>query len=223
MTKAKKKAAAAPKTTFEIVDVEQGSTEWFEARNGLPTASRFADIMSDSDEKKMRTRYMRELAGEILSGIPAESYENAAMRRGRKMEELAAEQYARLRFDVEKVGFVKNAGLLRYATVGASPDRMIGDDGVLEIKSVAPHLLIPILEAGARGLPLEHRAQVQGTLWVTERKWACLKLYWPGMPKCEFNLERDDVYIKEIADATERFCFELRDLVDRLKKMGAGR
>lgn len=209
-----KAAQKKPKSTVEFIDVEQNSDEWIAARLGLPTASRFADIMAQG-EGKVRTRYLRDLATEIVSGRPTENFKNQAMERGHKEEVEACEEFARTRFDVTKVGFVKNSGVLEFATVGGSPDRLVGSEGILEAKSMIGPLLIELLEKKERGgsFPQEHYPQLQGNLWVTERKWAVIKFYSPGMPKCEFEVKRDDKYIAEMASAVEVFCHDLRKLV----------
>ncbi len=188
-----KAAQKKPKSTVEFIDVEQNSDEWIKARLGLPTASRFADIMAHGEDK-MRTRYLRDLAGELVTGRPAENFKSRAMDLGHEFEEEACEQFARTRFDVTKVGFVKNSGVLEFATVGCSPDRLVGYDGILEVKWMMPPLLIELLEKKERGgsYPQTHYPQLQGNLWVTERKWAVIKFYYPGMPKCEFTVERDE-------------------------------
>lgn len=215
-----KKAAKAP--SVEIVDCEQNSPEWFEARLGVVTASNFHKVMAGGDGL-VRTRYMRDLAGEILSGRTAESFKNAAMERGNEMEAAAREQYQRDHLvTLQRVGFVRNAGLMRYATVGASPDALIGADGGLECKSMIPALMIERLEKGAT-LPSAHRAQVHGCMWVCERKWWDVKIYYPGMPDYTVHVVRDDSYIKEISDAVEVFSYELKKLVERLRGMGGGR
>ena len=223
MAKAGTKKTATPsvrKATFEIVDVPQGSPEWFAARLGIPTASRFSDILAEG-EGKSRDTYLRELAGEKLTGIPAESFTSKAMERGHEHERMAFEEYAKPRFDVTRVGFVRNAGLMRYATVGASPDALVGDDGGLECKSMKPELLIDVLERGT--FPGKYRAQVQGCMWVCERRWWTLKIFYPGMPKCEFTVERDPTYIAELQRAVEVFSYDLKKLVERMASMGAGR
>lgn len=211
---AKKAAQKKPTSTVEFIDVPQNSDEWFKARLGLPTASRFADIMAQGEDK-MRTRYLRDLAGEQITGRPAENFKSQAMDRGHEVEDEACEQFARTRFDVTKVGFVKNSGVLEFATVGCSPDRLVGSEGILEVKSMMPALLIELLEKKERGgsYAQTHYAQLQGILWVTERKWAIIKFYYPGMPKCEFEVKRDEKYIAEMASAVEVFCHDLKKLV----------
>ncbi len=221
MTKNAKAAASKP-STAEIFEFEQNSPEWFEARLGIVTASNFHKVMAGG-EGKVRTQYMRELAGEILSRRPAESFVSEAMRRGKHFEPEAIEHYARSCFDeVQRVGFVRNAGLMKYAVVGASPDALIGADGGLEIKTTLPALLIELLEKGA-ALPSEHRAQVHGSIWVCERKWWDLKIYYPGMPDYTVHVLRDDTYIKEISNAVEVFSYELKKLVEKLRAMDGNR
>lgn len=201
---------------IEIIDVEQGSEEWFKARLGLPTASNFSTIMASGrsgGESKTRDKLLKQLAGEILTGEPAEAYTNFAMERGKAMEGEAREFYAFARDVVPtRVGFVRNG------IMGCSPDSLIGEDGVLEIKTQAPHLLIDTLTRGT--FPSEHRAQCQGSLLVTERKWVDLLVFYRGMPPFIQRQERDEPYIQEIKDAVDIFEGELRKLVDRIKAMG---
>jgi hypothetical protein len=210
----KPKIAPAPATpAFEIVDCDQGSPEWFAARMGIPTASEFATVMASGrggGESKTRATYMRKLAGEIITGEPMENYANAHMERGNVMEDEARRDYAFTRnVEPQRVGFI------RKGRTGCSPDSLIGDDGVLEIKTTLPHLLIERMEIG--GFPPEHRAQCQGILWVTGRAWVDIKVYWPKMPDFVVRAERDDAYIAEIAEAVERFDYELRKLVERIR------
>src|ERR1700686_334060 len=99
----------APGDLVEFFDeVPQLSEEWFDLRRGIPTASRFADVMASSDEAKMRTKYLHRLAGEIVSGETAETFKSEAMDRGREMEPLARAYYERTHLvDVEPIGFIK--------------------------------------------------------------------------------------------------------------------
>lgn len=217
----------APKPTVEIFDqIEQGTPEWVAVRLGIPTASCFSHVMA-LGEGKTRGAYMRDLAGEIMTGRPAEQFKSKGMDRGNEMEAKLREDYGRENFvKVRQVGFVKNSGVLKYAVVGASPDGLIDPEGGLEIKSMIPKLLIDRLDKGA-SMPPEHRAQIQGNMWVCERKWWDFRLGYtaadgfPGMPTYRVRIFRDDAYIdKEMAPAVETFCYELRQMVERLKKMG---
>lgn len=204
---------------IEIFDCEQNTPEWLAARNGIITASNFSKVMAGG-EGKTRTRYMRDLAGEILTGITAETFESSAMKRGREMEHGIREAYAASTFEkIQRVGFVKNRGLMKYAEAGCSPDALVGDKGGLEIKSMIPALLIELLERGS-SMPPEHRAQVQGNMWVCEREWWDFRVGYTGMPAYEVRVYRDETYIKQISDAVEIFSYELKQLVEKLRKMG---
>jgi hypothetical protein len=200
---------------IEIIECEQGSPEWFQVRLGLPTASNFAVIMASGrsgGESKTRDKLMKQLAGEILTGEVAEGFSNAAMERGKMMEDEARKLYAFTRqVEPKRVGFVKNG------IMGCSPDSLIGDDGALEIKTQAPHLLIDTLTKGT--FPPEHKAQCQGTLLVTERKWIDLMVYYRGMPPFIIREKRDDEYIRELQDAIKVFEFDMRKLVKRIQAM----
>lgn len=191
--------------TVEIFDCEQNSPEWQKLRLGIPTASAFKDVLAKG-EGKTRATYLNKLAGERLTGLPAENYTNAYMDRGKALEDEARNYYAfQTDADPVRVGFARNGN------IGCSPDSLIGDDGALEIKTVAPHLLIPIIKADK--FPPEHMAQCQGTLLVTERQWIDLILYYPGMPAFIKRLPRVDVYLKELRKELDAFNADLDALV----------
>lgn len=196
-----------------IHDMDQGTPEWFEVRRGLPTASQFATIMAKgrgNAPSKTRQTYMYKLAGEIITGEPMDSFSNHHMDRGHAMEAEARDNYAFLN-DVEpvQVGFITNGNK------GCSPDCLIGDDGMLEIKTKLPHLLLHTLEADK--FPLEHRAQCQGQLWVAEREWVDITCYWPKMPPFIKREYRDEEYIKLISDSVDQFNDELNEIVQKWK------
>lgn len=206
---------------IENGQVEQGSPEWYALRRGLPTASNFGTIMAsgrDGGESKTRQKLLYDLAGELLTGESAESFSNAAMERGKKMEEEAREHYAFTRgVVVERIGFVRNK-LANGVVVGCSPDGFVGRTKGLEIKTMIPRLIIEQLVRGA-GMPTEHRAQVQGTILVAELESVDLALFYHGMPKAPvFTVERDEVFIKQLTDEIERFDYELRTLLDKVRR-----
>ncbi len=198
---------------MEIIRCEQNTPEWIEAKIGIPSASQFSAILASGrggGPSKTRLTYMRKLAGERITGQPAENYRNAHMDRGHAMEPEARRLYEFTEgVTVERVGFIKNHG------AGASPDSLVGDEGLLEIKTALPHLLIGYLDADR--FPSEHVAQVQGQMWVSERAWCDLLIYWPGMPPFQARAERDDNYIdRTLAPGVLRFVDELEDMVARL-------
>lgn len=201
--------------TIEIVDCVQGTEEWHKARLGIPTASNFKFIIASgkgAEDSKTRTKYLYQLAGERITGIPAENYKNAYMARGNEMEDDLRKWYAMMEdCDPQRVGFVKNG------KAGCSPDSLIGEDGMLEIKTEAPHILITTIKVGR--MPPEHRAQVQSGLMVTEREWCDVVIGYGSMPKFKQRIVRDEEYIKELQLALDVFDLELRRLVKELEAM----
>lgn len=199
--------------TIQIINCPQGTEEWLAARAGIPTASMFATVMASGrggGESKTRAKYMRQLAGEIITGRPMESFSNAHMERGHVMEPEARDLYA-FAADVapEQVGFIRNG------QKGCSPDSLIGENGMLEIKTKLPDLLIECLERD--DFPPEHQAQCQGALWVAEREWIDLVVYWPEMPVFIKRAYRDEAYIATMAEAVDKFNEELAALVERVR------
>ena len=200
---------------MKIIDCEQGSPEWFSARAGIPTASEFHTVMAkgkSGGESLTRKTYLLKLAGEIITGEPMESFTNAHMERGKAMEDEARDLYSFMTdSDPLRVGFVTNG------KAGASPDSLIGERGGLEIKTKLPHLLIDLLLKGE--MPPEHKAQVQGCMWIAEREWWDFAAYWPKLPLFTKRIIRDDTYIRTIADAVDQFNDELDATVARLRAM----
>jgi YqaJ-like viral recombinase domain len=197
-----------PVDDIEVLDCQQGSLEWYAARRGIPTASMFQTILAGGEGRKT---YLYKLAGERLSNEDPEPYNNAAMERGRRMEPVIRADYE-FKADVE----VQQVGFIRNRKTGCSPDGLVGDDGVVEFKSTAPHILIPMLEAGR--FPNKFLAQCQGALMITGRKWCDLVVFWPQMPRLCMITRRNEDYISELRDAINVFDLELRRLVERLKQ-----
>lgn len=203
-------------TALEIIACEQGSPDWARARLGIPTASEFASVMAKGRagaESRTRQSYLYKLAGERLTGEPMESITTAHMERGKLMEDEARAVYA---FTMDRA--CERVGFLRRGQAGASPDALIGEDGLLEIKTKLPHLMV---EAILRGeFPPEHKAQCQGQLWVSGRAWIDIAVYWPGLPMFIARAERDEVYIRELAEAVGAFNAELDGVVEQVRRFG---
>lgn len=197
---------------MQVFDFDQGEEEWFRARMGIPTASKFATVMAKG-EGKTRSEYMRKLAGEILTGEPQEAFSNSHTERGNAMEDEARQHYAFVEVaEIQRVGFIRNGNK------GASPDSLVGDNGGLEIKTALPHIQIDRLERDR--LPPEHKAQVQGNLWLSEREWWDFVSYWPKLPILTVRVYRDEDYIKTMTDEIDRFNDELAALVERIRHYG---
>lgn len=190
-----------------IIHCEQGTPEWYAARLGIASASNFAKILAKG-EGKTRRRYMLDLASERLTGEAAESYTNDYMERGKVMEAEARDLYA-FKTDCEplQVGFIRRDDVM----AGASPDSLLGDDGLLEIKTKLGALQLDVLELGR--LPPEHVAQVQGQLWISNRDYCDFVSYWPKLPLFVNRVERDEKYIATLAQAVADFNGELDAIV----------
>jgi len=198
---------------IDIVNCEQGTEDWFRARMGLPTASEFHAILAKG-EGKTRKSYMLRLAGEIVTGEPSETYSNGHMERGKALEPEARELYAFMAdAEPQQVGFIRNFGAC------CSPDSLLGTAGMLEIKTKLPALLIECILRG--DFPPEHKAQCQGALWVAEREWIDLAVFWPKMPLFVQRAYRDEAYIASLRTAVAAFGEELAETVERVRKYGA--
>ena len=185
-------------------DVIQKTPEWWALRIGMPTASRFGDVMA-AGEGKTRDLYLRQLAGELICGQPMETFSTAAMEHGSLVEPEAAAHYQMATgHSVEPVGFVTTE--LNGSEVGASPDGFVDCDGMVEFKRVAPHLLIDAFRSG--NLP-GHTWQLQGGMWVCERSWCDLVGYYPGMPLYRRRVKRDDNAIARLKIGLEVFVTDL--------------
>lgn len=200
---------------LEIIECEQNSPEWYAARLGIPTASQFSTVMASGKgggPSLTRAKYMRELVGERITGEANEGYTNAHMDRGKAMEAEARDLYSFLHDEpLQRVGFIRNGDK------GCSPDSLAGTKGGVEIKTALPHILIDILQKDQA--PTEHTAQVQGTLWVAEREWWDLVVYWPKMPMFKKRIFRDEAYIAQLKKAVSLFNEELAELEAQIRKM----
>lgn len=206
-------------------DCPQGSLAWFEARKGMPTASEFWKVMAKvgprggttHKEYVSRAKYMRALAGEIVTGEPRDPEwdGNRHTERGKEREDEARSLYA-MRHDVEphRVGFVRNGNC------GCSPDSLIGDVGGLELKDVLPAVQIERLQDGT--LQSEYRWQVIGSLLVCEdREWWDFASHSRGLPLFEVRTYRDKVKaeLAELREGIDRFCEERDKLVKWIGSM----
>lgn len=196
----------------------QGSPEWLQERCGHATASEFSSILAKG-QGVTRTKYLRRIVCERLTGKPSE---NSSYGGWQKNLERGTEQepFARIAYEeqtgnlVEEVGFIKHASLM----AGCSPDGLIGADGGCEIKSVIPTVQLDTILAG--GYPSEHRAQIQGNLWITGRAWWDFCSFSPDMPEhlrtYIFRVVRDESYILNLAAEVTVFLGEVGAMVAKL-------
>jgi len=194
--------------TEEII---QGSDEWKALRLGKVTASRVADVVAKtkSGYSASRANYMAQLIAERLTGVSAESYTNAAMQHGVDTEPEARAAYEFYQgATVDLVAFVSHP---KIDQAGASPDGLIGGDGLVEIKcpNTATHLETLLGQAA----PAKYETQMQFQMACTGRSYCDFVSYDPRMPE---NMRlfikrvfRDDKRIKELEDEVAGFLLEM--------------
>lgn len=199
--------------------MEQRSDEWFAARLGKVTASRIADVCARTKTGwgASRKNYMAELVAERLTGERVEGFTNAAMQWGTDMEPDARTAYEfYTNATVKQIGFAPHPSI---ADTGASPDGLVGEDGLVEIKcpNTATHLETLL---GA-SMPEKYFLQVQWQLACTGRQWCDFASYDPRLPESMRlfidRVKRDDAAIATVEKEVTAFLTELRDTVDRLR------
>ena len=199
--------------------IAQGSPEWFEARLGHVTASRMADVTArtKSGWGASRATYMTQLMIERLTGMPQDSYQNEAMRYGTMMEPEAVTAYE-FWHDVstEPCGYFPHPDI---ACSGASPDRLVGDRGLVEVKCPNSATHVETLLSGA--VPDKYIKQMHWQMACTGAVWVDYVSYDCRLPQ-EMQLftkriERDDREIKLLEHAVVEFLHELDDKLDALK------
>lgn len=211
-----------PNGAIAYAGLEQGTPEWLQVRAGVATASRFKAVLTDPKTKedkaagrpsKTTLYYAYELAGEILTGEPTESFATVHTRRGQELEpQLRGDYELLIDADVVQVGFVKQG---RF---GASPDGLVGADGLVEFKTHLPKLLIPMMLDGE--MPDEHEAQTQGQLWITGREWVDLCAFYPGLPMFKARAYRDEVFMKRLESKLTWFDELVKETVERIRQYG---
>ncbi len=194
---------------------EQNTPEWLELRRGIITASSMQHVMAKG-EGKTRSKYMRQLAGQIITGEVGESWSNEHTERGHAMEGDARDAYAFMEDATpERVGFVTTEW--DGFTVGYSPDSFIGPRGALEIKTKLPDILIECYEREPGSPPPEHVRQIQAGIEIAERDWLDLACFWPRMPLYICRVYRDEALIKTMRAEALRFNEELAAMVERIR------
>lgn len=198
----------------------QGSPEWFAERCGRVTASRVADVIArtKSGYSSSRDNYMAELLVERLTGQPVPTYSNAAMQRGSELEPEARVAYELLTgYEVEQIGFVPHPLI---AQSGASPDGLIGADGLVEIKcpNTATHLDTLLQQA----VPKNYLTQMQWQMACTKRDWCDYVSYDPRLPAhlslYIARIERNDLLIVSMGEEVSLF---LKELAEKLEALSA--
>lgn len=196
-------------------DVEQGTDAWDYLRMGIPTSSKFDKILTPGGKPSRQWEaYAHHLIAERYCNRPINSYTSPAMENGKMIEEDAALDYeAQFNLDTQKIGFVTTDD----GQVGCSPDRLVGDDGLLEIKCPLPGTQIGYLLTGK--IDQEYYPQLQGQLYVTGRQWVDIRGFNPELPRSTIRVVRDPVFIACLEEQLFQFNFYLRECMNKIAEM----
>ena len=175
-------------------NIDQNTDEWMALRLGKFTASTFSDLMANKTTLTYQ-KAINKVVYEILTGEAPESFTNSYMERGHELEPMAKEQYSFMKFtEIDNGGFFQ---LGKY--IGASPDGLVGSDGLVEIKCPAFNTMINYMIK--KELPNEYKYQVHGQMYVSGRKWCDFMAYHPKLNPLIIRIERDEDIIQEIETA----------------------
>jgi putative phage-type endonuclease len=193
--------------------IEQGSDEWHALRRGVITASTISKLITSTgkpaNNDTSRTQLLQLLA-ERITGESAPSFYNDDMARGHLLEPLARDIYAEHRAPVAECGFV--TADFDGTVIGYSPDGLVGDDGLIEIKS--PRQKNHLRSLLNDEVPAEYVPQVQTGLAVTGRAWCDYISYAPGLPLFVHRCPRDEVLIAQLITAAHPAEGELQRLME---------
>lgn len=197
---------------MKIHNVEQRSGAWYSLRMGVPTASDFSRAITPKKGglSTQGVEYAAELALEMFTGQPNEDFGGTEwMDRGAGLEDEAIAQYEMLYdVDVERVGFITSDDGNR----GCSPDGLVGDDGMIEVKCLKDknHVKALLNYSEFDEVDPKYTPQTQGQMLIAERQWCDLLFYCPGMPLLPIRQYPDEAYVKSLDEALTEII-RLRD------------
>jgi putative phage-type endonuclease len=199
--------------------MEQRTQEWYSARMGKVTASAVCNVLAKlktGKEAQARADYRMQLVAERLTGLPADKYQTPAMAWG-----VENEADARFMYEEQTGNLVTEVGFIDHPTIafsGASPDGLVGEDGLLEIK--CPNTKTHVETLLAKGCPEKHLPQIQWQLACTGRHWCDFVSFDPRMPEglemfvC--RVARDDEYIAMLEAEITAFIVEIQQIIEKL-------
>lgn len=207
----------------ELIDprtIEQGTELWHQARRGHITASNVTDVMAkgkDGKESSTRRKYLMRIVAERESNQAQESsFTSAALEWGKETE-----TFARIAYEVSRETFVETTGFWLHPTIqwlGASPDGLVANDGLVEIKCPNTTTHLEYILAGKA--PAEYMKQMQCQLWVTGRAWCDFISFDPRVRKSKqlfvVRVERDEKVIAEMEQAVIQFLDEVQSVINQL-------
>ena len=201
--------------------IEQGTPEWFAQRLGKVTASRVSDIIAktQSGAAASRKNYLAQLVTERLTGQAAESFKSSSMQHGTDTEPIA-----RMAYETETGLMVTEVAMIQHPSIemaGASPDGLIGDDGLIEIK--CPNSATHIATLMADKAPSAYVPQMQWQMACTGRAWCDFVSFDPRMPE-DLQLfikrvHRDDKLVAEYEAEVIKFLAEVQETVEKLQQL----
>ena len=203
--------------------MEQRTKEWFAARCGKVTASRVADIIAKTKTgySASRENYLAQLVCERMTGKPAESYSNAAMQWGTDQE-----PFARAAYEAAKDVLVEEMGFAVHPTIegaGASPDGLVGEFGLVEIK--CPNTATHIQTLLDQKIPEKYITQMQWQMACTKRNWCDFVSFDPrmeeGLQLFIKRVEYHPMYVAELEKEVIYFLMEVEDKINKLNKLKA--
>ena len=189
------------------IKADQRTPEWYDARLGRATASKFNVIMSGTKYAQYKN-YVAEVVSERLTGTSPENYVSKEMQHG-----IDFEATARLKYELTTGNEAIECGFFQHTTMmaGASPDGLVGDDGVLEIK--CPNTATHLLTLHTQTIPKQYYWQVVGQMWVTNRKWCDFISFDPRLPANAqlfiTRIQRHEPDIEALTSAVDLFLGEV--------------
>lgn len=201
---------------MRICIYEQGTEGWLRDRLGCPSGSNFSKLITATGKPSTSAEgYINQMIAErMMNAMAYEVTVTEWMKRGTELEPVARAYYE-LATDNEvvQIGFCKHDTM----ECGVSPDGLVGDAGLIEIKCPAPSTHVSYLRSG--GLPSTYKQQVMGQLWVTEREWCDFLSFHPEMPAMMARVYRDEDYISLLAAEVEKACNKIETEYQKLKEL----
>lgn len=205
------------------MNAPQGTDAWLAERAGHLTASQFADILAKtkSGYSASRGNMRARLVAERMTGLPEPSFSNAAMHWGTEQE-----PFARTEYEFRKGVLVEEVGFIRHPSIewsGASPDGLVTDDGLVEIK--CPNTQTHIEYLLERNVPQKYIYQMQWQMECTGRKWCDFVSFDPRMPRKQqimvVRVQRDEAMLSEMREAAVVFLAEVQEVINQLESINA--
>ena len=197
-------------------DIEQGTPEWLDLRKGIITSTVVKSLITPTfkiAENDKTRKAIWKLASERITGHLEDSFYSSDMDRGHFEEPLARDLYG----GAVEVGFITNK--IGGVTVGYSPDGLVGENGLIEIKSAKQSIQVERIVSGI--VPVEHLPQIHYGMLVSEREWCDFISYSNGMPMQVIRVEKDieiqDVLIEAVQIAETKIQNVIAEFYEKSK------